>query len=146
MRQQRWRISLSLSLSTPWFLAKKASVGALCGAAHHSLGSICRVSERGVCSSRPESRGLFERRCHFPHLAVTFEEAPLRAPTRDGCSAECRGSDPGPRHCPIACCLTALGGSYCFAPSRVSSYNTRGVVPSFLEETVRLECHCLRAF
>ena len=91
--------SLSLSLSTPWFLAKKASSGALCGAAHHSLGSTCRVSERGIGRSRLAGRGACSS--VTTPSPVAFEEAPSRAPSRAGSrSAERRGPDPGPRRSP----------------------------------------------
>jgi len=147
-------LSLSLSLSTPGLLGKKPSLGAQSGAHNDLLAGIHRPPGCGVrrsprahgslvsCAPRGSvlrARGLFERRCRVPHLAVAFEKAPSRAPTRDGSSsAERRGSHKGPRRSPIACCLTAVGKFLlCFAPSRVSPYNTRGALPSFLEETVR---------
>jgi hypothetical protein len=67
-------------------------------------------SRRGIGRSRPADRpsvsraspdrGPFERPCHSPHQTVAFEEAPSRVPSRDGSSAERRGSDPGPLRSP----------------------------------------------
>jgi hypothetical protein len=103
MRRHRRHISLSLSLSTPWFLGKKPSPGAKNGAPDHLLAGSRRALGCGV----PRSRGLFERRCHFPHLVVAFEQAPSCAPTRVGVvSAGRRGHHPRPRRpsiCPLAC-------------------------------------------
>jgi hypothetical protein len=75
---------------------------------------------------------------------VVLAEVPSRAPSRAGCGAERRGSDPGPRRSPIACSTVSersprLGrGSFCrSAPVGVSSYNPRGAIPSLFEEMVQ---------
>jgi hypothetical protein len=61
MRRHRRHISLSLSLSTPWFLGKKPSVGAGFGARHDLLAGPRRALGCGVHRSRA-CRGPFERR------------------------------------------------------------------------------------
>jgi hypothetical protein len=78
-------LSLSLSLYSQFPSAQS-------GAKNRCLAGRSRAFERGFCRSRIV-RDLFERRRRVPLLAVTFEEASLRVPSRGGVgSAGRRGS------------------------------------------------------
>jgi hypothetical protein len=122
MRRHRRHISLSLSLSTPWFLAEKASAGAGLGAPQNLPAGVRRAHPRGVCrspilaisaklgrsSTHPrravkETEALAPSRvrspgCHRPGGLVASKQVPSRAPTRVGRWLERRGlADPGSR-------------------------------------------------
>jgi hypothetical protein len=84
-------LSLSLSLCSQFPDAED-------GAKNRCLAGKSRAFERGFS----RSRDLFERLRRVPLLAVTFEEAPSRVPSRGGVgSAERRGLlHAGPRRSP----------------------------------------------
>jgi hypothetical protein len=80
-------LSLSLSLCSQFPSAQS-------GAKNHRLAGKNRVFGRGFCRSRIV-RDLFERRRRVPLLAVTFEEASSRVPSRGGVGSAGRR---GPLH------------------------------------------------
>ena len=93
--------------------------------AHPSCGPS-RAPVRGIPRSRLAGRGVCSN--VTTPSPVAFEEAPSRAPSRAGSSAERRGPDPGPRRSSILIFPRPLGAS---------SHNNRGaLVPSDSQEEI----------